>query len=79
MAASIPQLDLMISLVGALASSALALIFPPAIELLTLPTESLGVCKWKVIKDIAIMAFGLIGFFTGTVTTVMQIIDSFNK
>ena len=77
LAAVIPKLDLMISLIGALASSALALIFPPVIEMLTLSSDEFGTCRWKLIKDVIIMTFGIIGFFTGTVTTILRIVESF--
>lgn len=77
LAALIPHLDLMISLIGAFASSALALIFPPMIEIITLWPDELGTFKWRLIKDIVIVIFGLIGFVTGTVTTVIRIIETF--
>lgn len=68
----IPHLDLLISLIGALASSFLALILPPVIELVTFqPTKLI----W--LKNICIIILGIIGFGTGTVTSLIEIIKKF--
>ena len=79
LAAVIPHLDLMISLIGALASSALALIFPPLLEMLTLGPKAMGKCKWRLIKNVLIMVFGLLGFITGTVVTLIRIVNTFKN
>ncbi|CAG2122159.1 unnamed protein product, partial [Medioppia subpectinata] len=66
LAAAIPRLDLFISLVGALSSSCLALIFPPIIELAT-KWDDRNVNWWLLsTKNISIFLVGIIGFFTGT-------------
>ena len=78
-AAAIPKLDLLISLVGALSSSSLALIFPPCIELLVRSGEDdLSSTRWTflMIKNLFIIIFGLIGFVTGTYIAMKKIIEN---
>ncbi|XP_064482211.1 proton-coupled amino acid transporter 1-like isoform X2 [Ornithodoros turicata] len=81
LAALIPQLDLFISLVGALASSSLALILPPVIELLTLHDASCGKLMWSFLctKNIVITLFGVIGFVSGTYVALDKIIYCFSN
>jgi solute carrier family 36 (proton-coupled amino acid transporter) len=73
LAAMIPNLGAVISLVGAISSSTLALIFPPIIEIVTF-WPHLGKWNWILWKDIAIMIFGIMGFIFGTFTSIMQIL-----
>ncbi|XP_021703414.1 proton-coupled amino acid transporter-like protein CG1139 isoform X2 [Aedes aegypti] len=75
LAAMIPNLGAVISLVGAVSSSTLALIFPPLIEIITFWPDGLGKNYWVLWKDIAIMTFGICGFVFGTYTSVAQIIN----
>jgi len=72
----IPHLDLFISLVGSLSSAALAMIFPPLIELLTLDRRA-GRLRFhlSVAKNVFIVAFGTLGFTTGTYSAVRAIVD----
>ena len=72
LSAAIPHLDLLISLIGALASSFLALIMPAVIELVTFQP---GKLSW--LKNIGIITLGLIGFGTGTVTSLIEIVKTF--
>ncbi|XP_046410654.1 proton-coupled amino acid transporter 1 isoform X4 [Neodiprion fabricii] len=58
LAAAIPRLDLVISLVGAVSSTALALLFPPIIEMVVGWQDStLSICTFA--KDILIIVIGL--------------------
>lgn len=81
LAATIPHLDLMISLVGTLSSSAIALVFPPMLEIVTYWNEPrrYGCCRWRIGKDILIMLFGILGFFIGTITTLINIVHAFSE
>lgn len=73
LACVIPQLDNFISLVGALSSSALALIFPPVLHSLTLPGSS----KLIHAKNIAIALFGTVGGVFGTVMAIESIVNNY--
>ncbi|XP_044743205.1 proton-coupled amino acid transporter-like protein pathetic isoform X2 [Chrysoperla carnea] len=74
LAALVPNLGVVISLVGALSSSTLALIFPPLIEIITFWPD-MGKYKWILWKDILIMLFGIAGFIFGTYASVANIIN----
>uniref|UniRef100_A0A182PFX3 Amino acid transporter transmembrane domain-containing protein n=1 Tax=Anopheles epiroticus TaxID=199890 RepID=A0A182PFX3_9DIPT len=74
LAAIIPNLGTFISLVGAVSTSTLALVFPPLIDLLThWPTDRRPGQHWIVLKDALIIAFGACGFFFGTAKSLATI------
>ncbi|XP_054013323.1 proton-coupled amino acid transporter 2-like isoform X3 [Hylaeus anthracinus] len=78
LAEAIPQLGLFISLVGAVSSTALALIFPPIIEMVVCwQNATLGL--FTISKDIIIVLIGLLGFATGTYESLTSIIQAFSK
>lgn len=68
----IPMLDLVISLVGSVSSSFLALIFPPILQILTFHRE--GVSPLVVAKNVFISLIGFVGFVLGTYVAVHEII-----
>lgn len=73
LAIAIPNLGAVISLVGAFSSSALALIFPPLIEIITFWPDKLGRFSWVFWKDIAIVIFGLVGFAIGSYVSILNV------
>ncbi|ALC39884.1 CG13384 [Drosophila busckii] len=75
LAAVIPNLGSIISLVGAVSSSALALIAPPIIEIITMYNVGYGRYNWILWKDIAIFLFGIAGFVFGTWASLAQILN----
>ncbi|XP_068632396.1 proton-coupled amino acid transporter-like protein pathetic [Battus philenor] len=74
-AALIPNLSGIISLVGAFSSSALAIIFPPFIEIMTFWPDRLGKDDWMLWKDVVIILFGLTGFAFGTYASIENILQ----
>ncbi|CAD5120431.1 DgyrCDS9000 [Dimorphilus gyrociliatus] len=78
-AAVLPQLNLLISLIGAFSSSSIALIFPPIVDCIVNWPNDLGYFRWKLIKNILIIAFGLFGFAVGTATTLEEIVKAFQS
>ncbi|KAK9885665.1 hypothetical protein WA026_012428 [Henosepilachna vigintioctopunctata] len=79
LAISVPNLGAVITLVGAFSSSAIALIFPPLIEILAYYSDKWGRYKWILWKDIFIIIFGFAGFLFGTYAAVLNIINSPNS
>lgn len=74
MAEAIPHLELFISLVGAVSSSALALIFPPIIEMAVV-SQNQKPSKVTIAKDIFILILGISGCITGTYVSIMKIVQ----
>ncbi|CAB3404909.1 unnamed protein product [Caenorhabditis bovis] len=76
MAQLIPHLALFISLVGSVAGTSLTLVFPPLIELLCCYSrQQLTIGVWM--RNIGLMLFAVVGFSTGTYTSMVQIIEAF--
>ena len=72
----------MISLIGAVASGALALIFPALLEIMTYwfdrrEHKFLGVLPWIVwfVKDALIILLGVVGLILGTYASISNIVD----
>ncbi|XP_026809394.1 proton-coupled amino acid transporter-like protein CG1139 isoform X1 [Rhopalosiphum maidis] len=76
LAAAIPNLSAIISLVGSFSSSALALIFPPIIEIMTFWDHCSGKeFTLMFIKDIIIIIIGFLGFGFGSYASLWNIIE----
>ncbi|CAF1171579.1 unnamed protein product [Rotaria magnacalcarata] len=73
-AALIPNLGLVISLVGAVASTALSVIFPPICETITFWPNKLGRFKWQLILNLLIIIFGVYVFIAGTTLSISNIV-----
>nr|XP_060490733.1 proton-coupled amino acid transporter 2-like isoform X2 [Panthera onca] len=69
----IPRLDLVISFVGSVSSSALALIIPPLLELITFYPEDMSCVT--IAKDIMISILGLLGCVFGTYQALYELIQ----
>lgn len=78
LAAAIPNIGLFISLIGAVSSSALAVIFPPIMEAITFWPEK-GKYNYRIIKAVLMVVFGLLTFVTGTITSVQEIVRFFSS
>ncbi|XP_003217535.1 proton-coupled amino acid transporter 1 isoform X2 [Anolis carolinensis] len=68
----IPRLDIVISLVGSVSSSALAMIIPPLLEICTFSSE--GMHPLRIAKDILISVIGFVGFVVGTYESLFELI-----
>ncbi|XP_022235220.1 proton-coupled amino acid transporter 1-like [Limulus polyphemus] len=79
LAVAIPRLDLFISLVGAMASSSLALVFPCLLEVIVFWDDDMTSSQWirLFIKNTCIVTIGILGFATGTYASMNAIIDAF--
>ncbi|XP_002744447.1 proton-coupled amino acid transporter 3 isoform X2 [Callithrix jacchus] len=67
----IPHLDLVVSLVGSVSSSALALIIPPLLEIIILYSEDMSYVT--IAKDIMISILGLLGCIFGTYQALYEL------
>ncbi|XP_055607304.1 proton-coupled amino acid transporter-like protein CG1139 [Uranotaenia lowii] len=70
----VPKLSLFISLIGALCSTALALVFPPIIELIVAysnPQEKPN--TFMILKNVFILMLAMLGFFTGSYESLSKI------
>nr|XP_012596315.1 proton-coupled amino acid transporter 1-like [Microcebus murinus] len=70
----VPRLDLVLSLVGSVSSSALALIIPPLLEIATYYSE--GMSPLTIAKDALISILGFVGFIVGTYQALNELIKS---
>lgn len=67
----VPHLNIIISLVGALCSTGLALFIPAIIELvLSYGVESDGPTKWVLVKNSFVILLAFVGLITGTIESV---------
>lgn len=85
LALGIPDLSDLVTLIGAVASSALAMVFPPLIHMLVFWKDKDEKCchflpkPFWMVKDIAIILLGLIGFGVGTFASLNSVIHHFEK
>ncbi|KAI5745474.1 hypothetical protein M8J76_011359 [Diaphorina citri] len=75
LALAIPNLSAVISLVGSVSSSTLALIFPPILELITFWDSKEEIGRLQMFKNFAIMVFGVFGFAFGSFVSLSNILN----
>jgi len=75
----VPALGLFISLIGSLCSTALALVFPPIIELLLKRENKNGPGAYRIIKNSLIVCLAVLGFATGTYESLSLIPEYFGQ
>ncbi|KAK9882050.1 hypothetical protein WA026_018900 [Henosepilachna vigintioctopunctata] len=75
LAEAIPFLDLFISLVGAVSSAALALMFPPILNLVILYSYG-ELTLTTIVIDVGVCLCGIVGAVTGTYTSIYSIINA---
>lgn len=73
----VPALNAFISLIGALCSSGLALIFPPVIELVSAWGSSESPNKFMLGKNCVILVVALFGLVTGTIESMEKLVEAF--
>ena len=80
LAVAIPNLELFISLFGALCLSALGLAFPAMIQTCTFWYQVKGCRKiWMIVKNLIIIIIGVLALIVGTYTSINDIIAEFNS
>lgn len=76
-AIAIPKLDLLLSLIGAVCSTILALVLPPLMEFIIMPCDSNFTWWWITFKNSVILILALLGFLTGGYESISAIIHYF--
>ncbi|XP_075160922.1 proton-coupled amino acid transporter-like protein acs [Haematobia irritans] len=80
LAVAIPNLELFISLFGALCLSALGLAFPALIQICTHWYNTHGMAKvWLLFSNFVLIIVGILGLVIGTYTSLAEIIASFSE
>ncbi|XP_015041474.1 proton-coupled amino acid transporter-like protein CG1139 isoform X2 [Drosophila persimilis] len=73
----VPQLNLFISLIGALCSTCLAFVIPVLIDFVVRAQVPKGLGHWSYAKNLLILAVALLGIVTGTYQSIVEIIRQF--
>lgn len=74
----IPNLGPFITLIGAVCLSTLGLMFPAIIETITYwERPGMGRFNWRLIKNVLLVIFGIIGLLTGTYVSIEEITETF--
>lgn len=75
----VPNLGLLLSLIGSVCSTVLALVLPPLIEFMILTCEDEGVGWFVFFKNSIILLISLLGFLTGGYESLSSIIKTYLK
>lgn len=73
----VPNLSLLLSLIGAVCSTVLALVLPPLLEFIILSCEDDGVGWFVFLKNTIILVISLVGFVTGGYESLSSIIQAY--
>ncbi|XP_065206439.1 proton-coupled amino acid transporter-like protein pathetic isoform X1 [Planococcus citri] len=73
-AVAVPKISPFLTIVGALFFSALGLIFPVIIETVVFWEEGFGFLKWKLLKNVFIIVFGVLAMIFGTNSGIQDIL-----
>lgn len=73
----VPNLSLLLSLIGAVCSTVLALVLPPLMEFIILSCEENGVSWFVFTKNSLILLISLLGFVTGGYESLSRIIETY--
>lgn len=73
----VPNLSLLLSLIGAVCSTVLALVLPPLIEFILLSCQDNGISWYVLIKNSIILIIALLGFATGGYESLSKIIKTY--
>lgn len=74
----VPNLGLLISLIGAVCSTSLALVFPVIIEYLVLTRNNKSLSNVIVIKNAFLLFLAAVGFISGGYESIRQITKLYN-
>lgn len=74
----VPNVGLLISLIGAVCSNSLALVFPVIIEYLVMTRGDSKMPLFHIIKNLLILGLALIGFLSGGYQSILGIIALYN-
>lgn len=78
-AVAVPQLGPFISLIGAVCLSTLGLMCPAIIELVVCWEEpGLGRFNWRLIVNMFLVSFGILGFVLGSYVSIVDIMHTFH-
>jgi proton-coupled amino acid transporter len=75
----VPNLSLLLSLIGAVCGTVLALVFPPVLEFIILASEEKGISWVVIIKNSIILLISLVGFLTGGYEGLSAIIKTYSN
>lgn len=70
----VPNLGLLISLIGAVCSTSLALVFPLLIEYFVLTRNDKSLDFSTLVKNILLLSFAIVGFLSGGYESLRQIV-----
>lgn len=73
----VPNLSLLLSLIGAVCSTVLALVLPPLIEFIILSCEDNGIGWFVFLKNSIILLISILGFVTGGYESLSKIIKTY--